>query len=391
MVKQDLSFKLIKKGRLFQPQKQGTKDILIVNDKIFKICKQIVPPKDFDVHVVDAFGKFVFPGFVDLHVHLLGGGGEDGPTSRVPEISLSTLTEAGITTVVGVLGTDGITRSPEALLSKVKALRAEGLSAYMYTGSYHLPSPTITGSVKRDIALIEEIVGVKIAISDHRSSQPSIEELARLCSEVRVGGMLGGKPGIVHLHVGAGSRGLDPVLEVIKHTEIPIGQFLPTHIARSAPLLEQGIEFVKRGGCIDITAPRDTLKWEEDLLSIAQTLQESGIDLTNVTLSSDGNGSMPWFDDRGALTGMATGEVASLHKTLKVLVESGVIPLPDALKFITSNPADRLGLAGHKGRLGEGADADIVILDEDLRIDKVLAKGRLMVDGGRAVVKGNFE
>lgn len=376
---------------MYTPQDQGVKDLLIADGIIAKIGRGIELPKGLEVDTFDASHKIVVPGFIDLHVHLIGGGGEAGPVSRVPEISLSKLTEAGITTVVGVLGTDNLTRSPEALLAKVKALCAEGLSAYMYTGSYHLPSATITGSVKRDIALIEEVVGVKIAISDHRGSQLANEELARLASEARVGGMLGGTAGIVHLHVGAGSRGLAPVLEVIEHTEIPIGQFLPTHIARSAPLLEQGIEFVKKGGCIDITAPSDSLRWEEDLLSIAQTLQESGIDLTNVTLSSDGNGSMPQFDDRGELIEMATGEVTSLHKTLKVLVESGVIPLPDALKLITSNPADRLGLSGKKGRIREGADADIVILDEDLRIDKVLAKGRLMVDGGQAVVRGTFE
>ena len=387
MVNQDLSFKLIKKGRLFQPQKQGTKDILIVNDKIFKICKQIVPPKDFDVHVVDAFGKFVFPGFVDLHVHLLGGGGEDGPTSRVPEISLSTLTEAGITTAVGVLGTDSITRYPEALLAKVKALRAEGLSAYMYTGSYHLPSPTITGSVKRDIVLIEEIIGVKIAISDHRSSQPTTDELAKLASEARIGGMLAGKSGIVHVHVGGGSRGLDPILAVIKQTEIPISQFLPTHIGRDTTLLRQGIDFVNTGGCIDITVPNKANK----AISIIKEFQESRIDLTKVTLSSDGNGSKPRFNGRGELTGMATGDVATLSKTLKVLVEGKVLPLPDALALITSNPADRLGISGRKGSIQKGADADLLILDEELRIEQVFAKGSLMVDDGRALVKGNFE
>lgn len=384
-------FKSIQGGRLYTPQDQGLKDLLIADGIIAKIGRGSELSKGFEADIFDASHKIVVPGFIDLHVHLIGGGGEAGPASRVPEISLSKLTKAGITTVVGVLGIDNVTRSPETLLAKVKALRAEGLSAYMYTGSYHLPSATITGSVKRDIALIEEIVGVKIAISDHRGSQLTVEELARLASEARVGGMLGGKPGIVHLHVGAGSRGLSPVLEVIEYTEIPIGQFLPTHISRNASLLKQGIEFVRRGGCIDITAPSESLRWEKDILAITRDLQGSGIDLAKVTISSDGNGSMPRFNARGELIGMATGEVSSLSKTFKVLVESGITSLPDALKLITSNPADRLGLSGGKGRLGEGADADIVILDEDFRIDKVFANGRLMVDDGQAVVRGTFE
>jgi len=380
-------FTVISGGTIYSPKLLGKKDVLIAGGCIALIDEHIDFPKRVPIERINATGKIVLPGFIDLHVHVIGGGGEDGPVSRVSEISLVSLVSAGITTIVGVLGTDGITRSPEALLAKVKALRAEGLSAYMYTGSYHLPSPTITGSVKRDIVLIEEIIGVKIAISDHRSSQPTTDELAKLASEARIGGMLARKPGIVHVHVGGGSRGLDPILAVIKQTEIPIGQFLPTHIGRDTTLLRQGIDFVKKGGCIDITVPSKAKK----AISIIEEFQDNKIDLTKVTLSSDGNGSKPIFNGRGELTGMATGDVATLGKTLKVLVDGKVLPLPDALALITSNPADRLGISGRKGSIREGADADLLILDEELRIEQVFAKGRLMIDDGRAVVKGNFE
>jgi len=378
---------IISGGTIYSPTSLGRKNILIAGDRIVYIDDHIDFPKNIIVNRINAMGKIVVPGFIDLHVHVIGGGGEDGAASRVPELPLSRLTKAGITTVVGVLGTDGLTRSPEALLAKVKALRAEGLSAYMYTGSYHLPSVTITGSVRRDIALIQEIIGVKIAISDHRGSQPTMDELAKLASEARVGGMFAGKPGIVHVHVGSGSRGLAPILAVVKQTEIPISQFIPTHIGRDTTLLRQGIDFVSKGGCIDITASSKANK----AISIIKEFQESRIDLTKVTLSSDGNGSKPRFNGRGELTGMATGDVATLGKTLKVLVEGKVLPLPDALALITSNPADRLGISGRKGSIQKGADADLLILDEELRIKQVFAKGRLMVDDGRALVKGNFE
>jgi len=380
-------FSVLSGGMIYSQELLGEKDILIAGDRIIHIDDHIDLPKNIIVNRINATGKTVVPGFIDLHVHLIGGGGEDGPASRVPEISLSTLTEAGITTIVGVLGTDGITRSPEVLLAKVKGLQLEGLSTYMYSGSYHLPSLTITGSVKRDIALIEEVIGVKIAISDHRGSQPTVDELARLASEARLGGMLAGKPGIVHVHVGGGSHGLDPILNVVEQTEIPISQFLPTHIGRDTTLLRQGIDFVNKGGCIDITAPSKM----EQAISIIKELKESRIDLTKVTLSSDGNGSKPRFNGRGELTSMGTGNVATLGTTLKVLVEEKILSLPDALALITSNPADRLGISGRKGSIREGADADLLILDEELRIEQVFAKGRLMVAAGKAVVKGNFE
>jgi len=182
-------------------------------------------------------------------------------------------------------------------------------------------------------------------------------------------------------------RGLEPLLDVVEHTEIPINQFLPTHIARTSSLLQQGIEWVRKGGCIDITAPEDG----RTAISIFEELYASKIDLGKVTFSSDGNGSKPKYNDQRGLVGMSTGSVSTLIKTFRSLVEAKQTSLVDVLRLVTSNPADRLGISQHKGRIREGADADLVILDKDLCIDKVFANGRLMVDAGKAVVKGTFE
>src|SRR5512139_3569521 len=233
-------FTLIKEGNVYAPEPKGIRDILVVGRIIALIAEQIELTGDFEVQVISARDKLVLPGFVDLHVHLLGGGGEGGFWTRTPDIALSTIARAGVTTLVGCLGTDDVSRHPETLLAKANQLEEEGVSAYIYTGSYQLPLPTITGSVRKDIALIPKVIGVgEIAISDHRSSQPTFEELARVAAEARVGGMIGGKAGLVHLHMGSGPRGLAPVIRIIKETEIPIGQFLPTHLTRASSLLEQ--------------------------------------------------------------------------------------------------------------------------------------------------------
>ncbi len=362
-------------------------NVLIIADRVMQLKAQVEIPTGFPCVAIDVANQILVPGFIDLHVHVLGGGGEDGPTSRVPEIAFSSLTAAGITTVVGVLGTDSITRHPDTLLAKVKSLRSDGLSAYMYTGAYHLPSPTITGSVMRDIALIDEIIGVKIAISDHRSSQPTIPELARLASEARIGGMLDNKPGLVHAHVGAGKAGLSPIIDVCERTEIPISQFLPTHVARTPALLDQGIEFMRRGGAIDITAPSDPT----NAVTIIEKILASGVDLNKITFSSDGNGSKPRFDAQGQLIGMGTGAVSTLLAVVQELVRSNTLALPQAISLVTANPAARLGLSERKGYIAPGADADILVLNQDLSIDKVFARGRPVVDGGKPVVKGAFE
>jgi len=384
------SFLLIKNGNLYDPRERGKKDLLVVNDRIVKIDEDIDPTGDFDPEIVDASGKLVVPGFIDIHVHLIGGGGEAGPYSRVPELPLSEIAEAGITTVVGTLGTDDVSRSVETLLAKVQGLNRH-ISSYMYTGSYHLPSETITGSVKKDVALIDEIIGVKLAISDHRSSQPTQDELLKISSEARVGGMLGDKPGIVHLHVGGGEGGLGPVRKAATQSEIPLTQFLPTHVGRSPKLLREGVELVERGGYIDITCPGDSSDRKEAVEFIAKTFKENDITLENVTLSSDGNGSMPEFDEGGELVGLTKGKVNTLHKTFIDFVRSNALGLPEALTLITANPARRLGIEDRKGSLEVGKDADLLLLSEELDIEKAFAKGELIADDGRGVIEGPYE
>ena len=130
----------------------------------------------------------------------------------MPPLALSRLTPGGVTTAIGVLGTDDTVRTPAELVTVARGLIAEGLSAWCHTGGYHVPPTTATGSVRRDIVLIDLILGVgELAISDHRSSQPTLDELLRVAADAHVGGLMSGKAGIVHLHVGDGPRGLEPV------------------------------------------------------------------------------------------------------------------------------------------------------------------------------------
>ena len=385
-------FTLIRNGRLYAPDEIGKCDILIAAGKIIKIAKKINAPPNLEVDTVDAAGKIITPGFIDLHVHITGGGGEGGPATRVPEIQLSRITRAGVTTVLGVLGTDDVTRHPESLLAKAMALEKEGITAYILTGSYQFPPATITGSVRKDIALIPHVLGVgEIALSDHRSSQPGFEDIAQLVAAARVGGMIGGKAGIVQFHMGSGQRGIDFLFRLVSETEIPIGQFFPTHITRSPALLEQCLRFAKMGGNVDITASGERLDWEIGAGEAIRQFRSAGADIEQLTLSSDSNGSMPVFDQNGTLTGLAVGDIENLLDEFRRLVTEDDFPVADVLKCVTLNPAKRMGIAHRKGSLQEGNDADLIVFDSDWQIDSVYSRGMLMVSGGRAVMKGTFE
>ena len=388
--------KLIKNAGIYAPEYIGEKDVLLAGGKICKIGESLTAPDSWDVEIIDGSGMLLLPGFIDSHVHVLGGGGEGGFANRTPEATLSGLTKYGITTVVGCLGTDGYGRDIDSLIAKIKGLREQGISAYAYTGSYQVPVRTLTGSITRDIMMIDEIIGTgEIAISDHRSSQPTYEEFLRLCADTRLGGILSGKAGIINIHLGDSPRKMDMILKTIEETEIPSTQFLPTHVNRNAALFEEAVEYAKLGGTVDFTGNEDIDYWETvcDEVRVSRGIKrmlDEGISSDLFTISSDGQGSLPLFSADGQFLGIGMGQSSCLLKEVKECLEKENIPLETAIKAITSNPARVLCLNG-KGHIKEGFDADLCLMTKDLTIDTVIAKGQVMVKNGEPVVKGLFE
>ena len=382
-------FKLIKNVEIYNPEFKGVQDILFCNDKIVKIDKNI-ELNGFECEIIDGTGKKAVPGYIDQHIHITGGGGEGSFKTRVPEAPLSKIVEAGVTTVIGVLGTDSTTRNVENIVAKAKGLKEEGISCYVTTGAYEFPSPTITGTVKRDVTFIDEIIGVKLAISDHRASYIDEAILEDLGSQVRTAGMFSNKAGIVVLHMGDGNRLLSQVMNVIEKSEIPIKHFLPTHVNRKKEVFDSAIEFAKKGGYIDIT---DSFA-EEDYATASKGVvmaKEAGVDLSHITFSSDGYGSFSDYDEAGNLIRIGASPINVHQAEIKRLINNYGFTLSEALQFLTINPAKFLKLYPAKGVLAEGSDADMVLLDENLDITDVFALGKQFVRSKKVIRKGTYE
>lgn len=378
---------LIKNIRVYSPKDIGIKDLFIGNGKVTLIDEKIEIFSN-KIKVIDGTGKILIPGLIDNHVHITGGGGEGSFRTRVPEITLSKIIEGGITTVVGLLGTDSTTRSIENLIAKVKALKEEGLSVYAHTGSYGYPPVTIAGSVKKDITFIDEIIGVKIALSDHRSPSISNYELARLASDARVAGMLSGKAGIVVVHMGSGRKGLEPINEILEETEIPIRTMRPTHVNRKEKLLMESFDYARRGGIIDLTCGIYDDLSPGNVILMAES---EGVPLENITVSSDGYGSWSRYDEYGNMIEIGVSSVSSLFNELKSMVLELNFDLEKALMFFTTNVSKSLNLYPNKGTIVENCDADLLIIDVNMNLVSVIANGKLMLDEGRLVTKGTYE
>ena len=382
---------LLANAHVFAPEDLGVRHLLCGNGSVLAVVNDPDDVSAPGLLVTDLGGRRLLPGFIDGHAHITGGGGESGFSSRVPPVSLSRFTSAGVTSVVGLLGTDDTTRDTRAVVAQAYALREEGMSAWCHTGGYHVPPTTLTGSVRDDIVFIDPIVGVgEIAISDHRSSQPTLDEILRLAGDAHVAGMITGKAGIIHLHIGDGERGLQLLRKALKQSEIPARVFNPTHVNRKKTLLEESIELANHGCTVDITAfpiaeGEDAWAADEALLIYL----DSGAPAGNVTISSDGGGCLPEFNEQGELTKMDIGNPQCLGESLKKLLDCGA-DLARVLPAFTSNVAKLLRLKD-KGWIGVGGAADFIVLSDSHEISDVMLGGTWHVENGEQKVFGKFE
>ncbi len=351
----------------YTPEHVGKKNILLTHSKICKVGSERLSGNE--ITTIDCRGLMAFPGIVDGHVHIIGGGGENGFTSRLNELEIDDVVSAGVTTVVGLLGTDNQTKSLKALLAKAKALEEQGITAFIYSGSYEIPIVTFTGDITEDLILIDKVVGAgEIAVSDHRSTFTDINELIKLASKAHIGGLISGKAGIVQLHIGDGKKGLTPVTDMLNMCDLPKEVILPTHVNRNASLFEQAIGYLRSGGYVDLTSDEKAGLPAPEAI---KKLLDQGINIDNVTLSSDANGSCP----DGSVC-----RIGSLYDDVVGCIRAEKINPEIIFNLVTENPAKRIKQYPRKGVLAAGSDADILITDKEFNIVMLFSMGKMMLN-----------
>lgn len=380
------NFVLIKNAHVYAPDDIGEKDILICGNKIAMIEDKI-DLAGIDLRTFDAGGKVVTPGFIDRHVHVIGGGGQQGFASLAPEVTVSELVACGTTTVVGLLGTDGFVKDLPTLYAKVKALSQEGLSAYMLTGYYGLPTPTLTDSVAEDLIYIDKVIGCKLAMSDDRSSFPTEQEILRLVNQVRLGGFTSGKGGFLHIHLGNLPSGISLLLDIAKKYPSLVKYLSPTHMIRTEFLFEQAVEFAKMGGNVDFST--GGTRFQLPHLCVMEAI-EKGVSIDKITFSSDGHGGVRRINPETGEDSYRPAPLELNFKEMKSLVEECGMPLSQALRLITENPARQMYLY-NKGSIAVGKDADFCILDRQLNLTDVILNGEIAMRDQVVLKRGRYE
>jgi beta-aspartyl-dipeptidase (metallo-type) len=352
---------LIENGEVFAPEPLGPASVLLTDGKIAKVGevdRAAVDALGVECSVIDAAGCIVAPGLIDPHQHLLGGSGEGGFSLQTPEFFIGEIVRWGITSVVGVLGVDTTMKTMAGLLAKVKALKEDGLNAYLWTGGYNVPPTSIMTSVRDDILFIDEVIGAgEVAISDARGHDPSPADLARLAHDCYVGGHLARKAGL-----------LDPLCEVLDSFNVKPEWLYPTHVERSTRLFDQAVGLAKRGMPIDVdTVAEDLPKW-------VRRYRDQGGPPECLTVSSDASLTSPRL----------------LYEQLRSCVLEHGMPMSEVLALATRNTARVLKL-DQKGALEKGKMGDVLIMERDSwEVVHVLSRGIPMVCDGELVKEESF-
>lgn len=382
-------FRLLRNGHVYSPKDLGITDILLWEDRIIRIGGGLKIPEGFEGEELDFLGQTIIPGLVDTHVHITGGGGEGGFTSRTSEITFEEIAEAGVTTLVGVLGTDGYARRVEDVLVKCMALREEGFDCYFLTGSYTFPITTMRGSVTEDIIFNEYCLGTgEVAHCDHRGSLMRYEEFTRLAADTRNGARLAGLKGVLNIHLG---NSPDPADFFIRACEEDITfrpLIVPTHVTRKNDVFESCLKFLEYGGQIDITAGSDSDANQNSCGSVdgLETIYRKYGTLDRVSMTSDGNGSAPIWDELGNMIGMGKGSCKVLLSDLKKATQRGIIPFEETLRTMTTTPASIYGLKNSAGTITENGTANFAVLDEKLDLAATILNGKAVWQKGKGVV-----
>jgi beta-aspartyl-dipeptidase (metallo-type) len=364
-------FTLVENGQVFAPRPLGQVSVLIASGFIVRVGtvdRWALDSLGVEYRVLDAGGGYVVPGLVDPHVHLLGGSGESGFNTQTPEFHLGEIVRHGTTTVVGTLGVDTTMKTMAGLLARAKGLRADGLNAFIWTGGYDALHSSILDSVREDVMFIEEVIGAgEVAISDERAMELTPRQIAKLVSDTHVGGMLSGKAGITHFHVGEVDTRLRPLRDVLEIGGVRPEWMYATHVNRGDELLNEAVEMAKRGTYVDVdTIEGDAHVWLRKYL-------EAGGPPERLTFSSDAS---------------ATG-MDKLYKAMRSCVRDHGMALEDVLPHCTSNTAKILKLP-EKGEIRTGCAGDVLVMDRDLEIVHVVSRGRPLVEDGELVAREAF-
>ena len=372
---------LIKNCNIIYLDKIEKGSVLIENGKI----KEINPSNVNDTEVIDAEGLYLSPGFIDVHIH--GAGGCDTMDGTVESINTiaKTIVEHGTTSFTPTTMTvaaEDIRKSMEV----IKKLKEEGTEGANVLGA-HLEGPFISpkaiGAQNPNFLLAPSVENYNKIVGDYGDAvvsitmAPEVEGAKELIKYLSDNG--------VTVSMGHTKATYDEAIEGIK-----CGACHSTHLYNAmTPFThrEPGVvgatfdtdittETISDGIHISYPALRTAYKQKgtDKVLLVSDAMEACGM--------PDGQYSLGGQDvivKNGAarlLDGTLAGSVLTLDKAVKNIYSNSNYPLNEVVRMATYNGAKHCHVEDHKGLIKEGYDADLILFNEDIEIQKVFVKGK---------------
>lgn len=346
-----------------------------------------------NARILDARGKTLVPGFVDVHIHGAGGHDVMEASGVALDAVARTIVKYGTTSFAPTTvtaSTDDTCTALRGLSSEIAAReRSSSKEASAQPLGFHLEGPFISAA-RRGVHLPNHIAVPSLATFENF--------LDAAGGRVRILTLAPELPGALELIAAARKRGVQigmghtdatyaqtrAAIAAGAHHAVHIYNAMRPFSHRETGVIgavltsdEVGAELIADGVHVDDPAIRMLLASK----GAARTLLVS--DGTAATGMPDGKYKLGPFDVTVSggvcrnLEGKLAGSTLTLDRALRNIVALGV-PLGEALRMLTFNPAQLLGLEKQKGVIAPGADADLVLLDEKLRVSNVFARGNAL-------------
>ena len=345
---------------------------------------------------IDAKGKYVSPGFIDIHVH--GGGGHDFmDASETAFLKIAeTHVQYGTTSMVPTT----LTSSKQEMLLTLdvyEEANRKNKNGSQFLGM-HLEGPYFAMNQRGaqdpkyirdpDPAEYKEILSHSSSIT-RWSAAPELKGAIEFGRYIKSKGVL---PAIAHT---------DAIYEEVVEA-VANGYSLVTHlysamsgvtrknafryagVIESAYIIDElDVEIIADG--IHLPAPLlklvNKIKGAGKTALITDAMRAAGMPPGESILGNIKNGIKVIVEDDVAKLPDRTsfaGSVATADRLVRNMVFMAGVPLMDAIKMITSTPARIMNVSAKKGTLEKGKDADIVLFDEKINVGMVIVKGQVV-------------
>jgi N-acetylglucosamine-6-phosphate deacetylase len=381
-------------GRILTPDRILPKGTIVIKEgRIAEISEGDVPIAD--AYEINAEGKYIAPGFIDIHVH--GGGGYDfmdGHESAFLKIAEMHARYGTTSMVPTTLSSDkaGILQT----LSVYEAANRNNMQGAQFLGM-HLEGPYFAMNQRGaqdpryirdpDPEEYEDIIRQSAAIR-RWSAAPELKGALAFGRYLRSKGILAAvahTDAIYEEVVAAQENGYSLITHLYSGMSgvTRRNAFRYAGVIESAYLLDLDVEVIADG--IHLPAPLLKLAYKikgpDKIVLITDAMRAAGMPPGESMLGSlesglkviveDGVAKLP---DRSAFA----GSVATADRLVRTMIQLADVPLPEAVRMITATPAAIMKVDDRKGSLVRGKDADVVIFDEDITIETTIIKGKIV-------------